>query len=310
MKTIFFFISFFVSICCHSQVLSGFYNGTIYNDTTKMLQHYQLALTEYKGKITGYSYITFVVNDTFYYGIRSIKAIKKDNNLIVEDDKMLANNFPESPAKKVKRTAIFPLNDKEDTVRHLKGTWHTNTTKTYYSVGGAATTNRDNKISQAPLFLHLKELGIEPDFDNQITRTNQQKIQNKKTPDAKASSEITALLYTQRKSNLLQTIDVTNDSLILSFYDNGIVDGDIISVYLNNETVVYQTKLTEAAIKKTIQLSFHNQTEVELLLIAETLGSIPPNTGLLIVQDGENRHTIHFSSDFQTNATVRFRKKK
>jgi hypothetical protein len=145
-----------------------------------MLQHYQLALSEYKGKITGYSYITFVVNDTFYYGIRSIKAIKKDNQLIVEDDKMLANNFPESPAKRVKRTAVFPLNDKEDTVRSLQGSWHTNTTKIYYSVGGAAVTNRDNNTAQAPLFSHLKELGIEPGSNNQKTKPTPEKTTIKK----------------------------------------------------------------------------------------------------------------------------------
>jgi hypothetical protein len=118
------------------------------------------------------------------------------------------------------------------------------------------------------------------------------------------------LPYTERNPNLLQTLDISGDSLILSFYDNGVVDGDVISVYLNNEPVVSQTKLTEAAIKKTIYLNFNSHPEIDLLLVAETLGSIPPNTGLLIVQDGENRHTIHFSSDFQTNATVRFRKKK
>jgi hypothetical protein len=310
MKTPLLIVCIIISSFCQSQVLSGFYNGTIYNDSTKMLQHYQLALSEYKGKITGYSYVTFVVNDTFYYGIRSVKAIKKDNNLIVEDDKMLANNFPESPAKRVKRTAIFPLNDKEDTVRSLKGSWHTNTTKTYYSVGGAAITNRDNQTAQAPLFAHLKELGIEPGSGNENTRPNQSNTINKKTSEIKTSNEPPSLPYTERKANIIQTVDVTNDSIILTFYDNGIVDGDIISVYLNNEPVVNHAKLTEAAIKKTIHLNYSSQSEITLLLVAETLGSIPPNTGLLIVQDGETRHTIHFSSDFQTNAIVRFRKKK
>jgi hypothetical protein len=310
MKTPLFILCFFISFLCQSQVLSGFYKGTIYNDTTKMIQQYQLALTEYKGKITGYSYVTFVVNDTFYYGIRSIKAIKKDNQLIVEDDKMLANNFPESPAKRVRRTAVFPLNENEDTVRLLQGSWHTNTTKLYYSVGGAAITNRDNNTSQASLFTHLKELGIEPGSDIEKTKPASEKNNNKKSSRDKVISEPVTLPYTERNPNLLQTFDVSGDSLVLSFYDNGVVDGDVISVYLNNEAVVSQAKLTEAAIKKTIHLKFNDSSEIDLLLVAETLGSIPPNTGLLIVQDGENRYTIHFSSDFQTNATVRFRKKK
>jgi hypothetical protein len=120
----------------------------------------------------------------------------------------------------------------------------------------------------------------------------------------------TQLSFEKRKENVLQTLDVINDSIVLSFYDNGVVDGDIISVYLNNQPVVFEARLTEAAIKKTIHLNFNDQDHIDLLLVAESLGSIPPNTGLLIVQDGSSRYTLHFSADFQTNATVRFRKKK
>ena len=58
-----------------------------------MLQQYQLALSEYRGKITGYSYTTYVVNDTFYYGIRKINAKKENGKLIVEDDKFITNNL-------------------------------------------------------------------------------------------------------------------------------------------------------------------------------------------------------------------------
>jgi hypothetical protein len=274
-----------------------------------MLQQYELALSEYKGKITGYSYITFVVNDTFYYGIRSIKALKKDDNLIVEDDKMLANNFPESPAKRVRRTAVFPLNEKEDTVRSLQGSWHTNTTKLYYSVGGAAVTKRDNNNTQAALFTHLNELGIET--GGGINNSTQEKKHNKERIKVSKTDMVpTQLSFEKRKENVLQTLDVINDSIVLSFYDNGVVDGDIISVYLNNQPVVFEARLTEAAIKKTIHLNFNDQEHIDLLLVAESLGSIPPNTGLLIVQDGSSRYTLHFSADFQTNATVRFRKKK
>ena len=60
------------------QILSGIYSGSMYNDTTKMLTKYELALSEYRGKVFGYSYNTFIVNDTFYYGIRRVKGYKND----------------------------------------------------------------------------------------------------------------------------------------------------------------------------------------------------------------------------------------
>src|SRR5688572_3552353 len=103
MKPIILSILFFICISTSAQTVSGFYSGTLYNDTTKLIQQYELAISEYRGKITGYSYVTFVSNDTFYYGIRKVTGHIEDNKLIVQDDKFIANNFPEAPAKGVKR---------------------------------------------------------------------------------------------------------------------------------------------------------------------------------------------------------------
>ena len=66
-----------------AQRIGGFFSGTLYNDSTRMIQQYELAIGEYKGKVTGYSYVTFVSNDTFYYGIRKVKVYIKNDTLIV-----------------------------------------------------------------------------------------------------------------------------------------------------------------------------------------------------------------------------------
>jgi hypothetical protein len=113
----------------------------------------------------------------------------------------------------------------------------------------------------------------------------------------------------KRATNTIQTVTVSADSLVLSFYDNGVVDGDSISVYLNNENIIEKVKLKEAAVKKTIYIN-GSTDEIKLTLVAENLGSIPPNTGLLIIQDGMDRYQIRFSADMQTNASVIIRKKK
>ena len=44
----------------------------------------------------------------------------------------------------------------------------------------------------------------------------------------------------------------------------------------------------------------------ELVLYAENLGSIPPNTALMIITDGTNRYEVRLSSDLKNNASVRF----
>ena len=113
----------------------------------------------------------------------------------------------------------------------------------------------------------------------------------------------------KRVNNTIQTVNVSSDSLVLSFYDNGVVDGDSISVYLNGENIISKVKLKEAAVKKTIYLS-NSADEVRLTLVAENLGSIPPNTGLLIIQDARDKYQIRFSADMETNASVIIKKNK
>jgi hypothetical protein len=48
----------------------------------------------------------------------------------------------------------------------------------------------------------------------------------------------------------------------------------------------------------------------ELGMLAENLGKIPPNTALMIITDGVNRHEVYLSSSLTQNATIRLRRKK
>ncbi|HVG12317.1 MAG TPA: hypothetical protein VM843_04895 [Flavisolibacter sp.] len=160
MKNFLVCLTLFIGLPVLSQEVSGLYTGTLFNDTTKMVQQYQLALSDYKGKITGYSYTTFVVNDSFYYGIRSIKATIKEGSLFVEEDKMLVNNFPEPPARGIRRLTVIPLNVNQDTLATINGRWETNRTKTFLPVTGSIALKRDNDSSQSALISHLKELKV------------------------------------------------------------------------------------------------------------------------------------------------------
>ena len=112
-----------------------------------------------------------------------------------------------------------------------------------------------------------------------------------------------------RKNETMQDIYFKNDSLILSLYDNGIVDGDTVSVFMNGENIVSKQKLKESAIKKTIYVSA-NSDSLQLVLFAENLGTIPPNTGLLTVRDGDDVYQVRFSADLQKNASIILRRKK
>ena len=46
--------------------------------------------------------------------------------------------------------------------------------------------------------------------------------------------------------------------------------------------------------------------EQTLVMVAENMGRIPPNTSLMIVQDGDRRYQVSITSTEQKNAMVRF----
>jgi hypothetical protein len=325
MKKIFILLSLVAFLSGDAQVVSGLYSGTLVNDSTKKIQQYEFALSEYRDKITGYSYTTFVVNDTFYYSIKRVKATRKNNQLIIEDDKMLANNFPESPAKRVRQTSTIIINA-TDTLVNASGKWTTNQTKQYYSLHGLAETKRNNDSSRSPLIGHLKELKVINPNETQTAVVKVEKADDKKKIKSTAvklspvkqdvvkevEPPIVASVISsqQRKNIMLETFAVQSDSLILSFYDNGVVDGDMISVYVNGQNMISNARLTEAAIKKTIHFTATSSDSIQLTLTAENLGSLPPNTGLVVIQDGINKYQVHFSADLQTNATIVFRKRR
>jgi len=116
-------------------------------------------------------------------------------------------------------------------------------------------------------------------------------------------------IVAERKNETIQDLYFRNDSLVLSLYDNGIVDGDTVSVFMNGENIISKQRLKEAATKKTIYIS-SNADSVQLVLFAENLGSIPPNTGLLTVRDGDDVYQVRFSADLQKNASIMLRRRK
>ncbi|RYE37132.1 MAG: hypothetical protein EOP48_29065 [Sphingobacteriales bacterium] len=117
-----------------------------------------------------------------------------------------------------------------------------------------------------------------------------------------------AALVAARINNTPQVVNFKSDSLILALYDNGEIDGDTVSVLLNGEVILAKQMLKATAIKKTIYLA-PGASETTLLLYAENLGKYPPNTGLLVVHDGEDTYQLHFSADLKQNATIILRRK-
>ena len=112
-----------------------------------------------------------------------------------------------------------------------------------------------------------------------------------------------------RATEVIRTIDFKSDSLTLILYDNGIVDGDTVSVILNGEVIIPKQGISEQAYRKVIKIPPGSGDSLQLVLYAENLGSIPPNSGLLIIEDGSDRYEVRFKGDMKNSSAVRLRRK-
>jgi hypothetical protein len=112
-----------------------------------------------------------------------------------------------------------------------------------------------------------------------------------------------------RKNELTKTITVTSNTVEISLYDNGEIDNDTVSIYLDGSLILSNKRLSNKPITYKLQLDDANP-EHTLVMVAENLGTIPPNTSVMIIQDGDKRYQVSVTSTEQKNAMVRFRYEK
>lgn len=106
----------------------------------------------------------------------------------------------------------------------------------------------------------------------------------------------------------IQRVNYTSDSLVITLYDNGEVDGDTVSILMNGNVIMPMVGLSTKPVRKTIYTKDITDS-IQIVMYAENLGSLPPNTGLLIVNDGKDRYEIRFSGDLKKNSAIVFKRK-
>jgi hypothetical protein len=107
-----------------------------------------------------------------------------------------------------------------------------------------------------------------------------------------------------RAIDLKTTIEVDSSKIKLEFYDDAEIDNDTITVFINNKLLLYRQCLTLKPL--TIYFNAFPGTEYELLMYADNLGTIPPNTALMVVTAGSKKLDVYLSSSEQKSAAVKF----
>lgn len=435
----------FFPVQLFAQDITGLWKGELYVDSTKKYLPYEIAISEVKGRLVGYSHITFEENGKMETGIRDIIIKRKDDEVTIEDVSLIDNSFSFIPPKNIKKTMVLTLST-DDTVMVLKGDWSTNRTKRFLSATGSATLRRKSDFKASVLYKRLTELKLDDQlvFNEpvkkpaaEITALALSKIDNpampevlinpdvaKKTEPVKVATpipppaiviaavnkpvvkkmpapvvatpvptpvaavakpvevkkpilapvvakpppppiaviskpvavkkpvpamvivkplppvavvskpvEVTkpapspviaekkpvpiipavatgAADVNKRTIATTQSVFYQTDSLVLTLYDNGYVDGDTVSVVMNGEVIFSKQGLSTKAVSKTIHITKETPDTIKLVMYAENLGSIPPNTGLLVVHDGEAVYDVRFSADLKSNAAINLTRKK
>ena len=99
-------------------------------------------------------------------------------------------------------------------------------------------------------------------------------------------------------------IKVDTGTIRLDFYDNAQIDGDSITVLIDKQVVLTHQRLSAKPLTTFVRIDLNN-TFHEVEMVAENLGSIPPNTAVLIITAGKNRHLLSLSSSETKSARVR-----
>lgn len=300
-----------------SQDLSGIWKGTIATSQTQM--PFELAINQ---DMTGYSMITFVFKGAEKIAVKKITLNRKDSFYTISDDKVIYNNF-ETRSRSIKTYCDLFLKT-VDSAMVLSGTFHTRTRDLRAGdedlATGTITVQKQNNQARTKLISKLDSLKL----SNTLAFSNPDAIIKEKpalaVPEKEASASNAlpttpkiiepAAEIAARKMDIVRTVDFKSDSLTLSLFDNGIVDGDTVSLVLNGEIIIPKLGLTDQVYRKVIKIPPGMGDSLQLVIYAENLGSIPPNSGMLIIEDGSNRQEIAFEGDLKKSSAVKLIRKR
>ena len=340
-------IAVFLSMPSKAQNIEGLWIGSLKTSGSNV--HYELWITKEKENYTGYALSLMVIDGVENIGVKTVKLKLKNKTLFLEDENLVYNNF-KTPPKKNKLIARLYTKSGSDSLNGTFNTRSLDfTDRTSYEGDLELVKSNDSnqsfllgKLAQLNLVTEdaiaiSRQKHQEPVTEKEIT---QAKIPADKAVDVSTKTEVSVTHkinkieseddkpvikpveqktiepvikvfdpFENRKIEIIETVLVSLDSVSIALYDNGIIDGDTVSIYVNGKLHLEKKELGTAAIRSTIYFPA-SVDSLELIMYAENLGTLPPNTGLLIIEDGNNRQEIRFSGDLQKNAAILLRRKK
>lgn len=107
------------------------------------------------------------------------------------------------------------------------------------------------------------------------------------------------------KESHVKEVKVDTGTLHLEFYDNAEIDGDSVTILVNKKVVLANQLLGLKPVKMEVVVDLNSRIQ-EVEMVAMNLGSIPPNTALLVIKTATNQYRLYLSSTTQKSDKVRF----
>jgi len=265
-----------ISCCLSAEDLTGIWKGTLTQGPGGCYPRYFLELQiDVSGdQITGKAYDYYdkshfvKMSFTGRYNARS-------HRLVLIEDKVLQADIPPDCAVCIKTYDL--TYSKEGTEEVLRGDWK-----------GIL---QDKHVMCPPGKILLRRAAVS-DFP----------------VDAAQSDTLEALqkrLHLQpRQKEVVKSITVNSSDIKIELYDNGEIDHDTVTVFVNGKLLLYRQMLTDRPL--TLDIHAIPGVDYELVMYADNLGEIPPNTALMMVTAGTRKIEAFLSSSEQKSAAVRF----
>ena len=106
-----------------------------------------------------------------------------------------------------------------------------------------------------------------------------------------------------RENKLIKRVITSSKKISLDLYDNGTIDNDTIIIYDNNKVIANLKRLSYKAIH--IDLEF-TTAQHDIIIVAHNMGSIPPNTALVVLNDANSRQEFFITTTNKVNAKFEF----
>jgi len=119
------------------------------------------------------------------------------------------------------------------------------------------------------------------------------------------NAEVLPWVLVGRENILIKRIVTDSKTISLDLYDNGTIDNDTIIIYDNNKVIANLKRLSYKAIH--VELNFTpSLLEHQIIVVAHNMGTIPPNTALVVLNDGNNRKEFYITTTTKINAKFEF----